>query len=414
MAQRPDASAVDSAYAARMQAPSSMLPASALNGIDPGSPPVAAAHGHDFRWLHEADAAYAAMEQLVATSRTTLDLEFYIFTRGEVTRRLVEAMAQAARRGVRVRVLLDAYGSGGQGDAWLEPLATAGVELRWFNPRRLLRYTCRDHRKLVVADGSQAIVGGFNVADEYAGDGITSGWRDLGLWLEGPVAGSLHASFTRLFEAAAMGRRDWLRLLRAVRHSHVSSGDVQLLLSGPGRPHSHMRSALYADLGHAARIDIMAGYFIPNGRIRRVLRRRARSDSVRVLAAGVTDVPLAQLASRSLYPMLLRAGARVYEYQPQVLHAKALLVDDVVYVGSANLDARSLQLNFELMLRIRDPELAAQLRARFEADLAHATPVQPAWVAQWGLARRLLQWLARQVVSRLDRWIALGALRRLL
>jgi len=414
MTQRPDTTLVDSAYAARMQAPPTTMPAPGMEGPVHASQPVVTAHGHGFRWLHEADTAYAAMEQLVAASRTSLDLEFYIFTRGEVTGRLVEAMAQAARRGVRVRVLLDAYGSGGQGDGWLEPLATAGAELRWFNPRRLLRYTCRDHRKLVVADGSQAIVGGFNVADEYAGDGITSGWRDLGLWLEGPVASALQASFARLFEAAALGRRDWLRLLRAVRHGHEARGDVQLLLGGPGRPHSHMRRVLYADLGRAARIDIMAGYFVPNGRIRRVLRRRARSDSVRVLAAGVTDVTLAQMAGRSLYPMLLRAGARVYEYQPQVLHAKALLVDDVVYVGSANLDARSLQLNFELMLRIRDPALAAQLRARFEADLAHSTPVQPAWVAQWGLARRLLQWLARQVVSRLDRWIALGALRRLL
>jgi cardiolipin synthase len=397
-----------------MEAPPTQMPAPGIEGPVPASPPVVTVPGHSFRWLHEADSAYAAMEQLVAASRTTLDVEFYIFTKGKVTARLIEAMAQASGRGVRVRVLLDAYGSGGQGAAWLEPLAQAGVELRWFNPRRLLRYTCRDHRKLVVADGSQAIVGGFNVADEYAGDGITRGWRDLGLWMEGPVAGALQASFDRLFEAAALGRRDWLRLLRAVRHSQVSSGDVQLLLGGPGRPHSHMRSALYADLGHATRIDIMAGYFVPNGRIRRVLRRRARSDSVRVLAAGPTDVPLAQLACRSLYPMLLRAGARVYEYQPQVLHAKALLVDDVVYVGSANLDARSLQLNFELMLRIREPVLAGQLRARFEADLAHATPVQPAWVAQWGLARRLLQWLARLVVSRLDRWLALGSLRRLM
>ncbi|MFM2287862.1 MAG: hypothetical protein RL684_1005, partial [Pseudomonadota bacterium] len=152
----------------------------------------------------------------------------------------------------------------------------------------------------------------------------------------------------------------------------------------------------------------------PTGRIRRALRRRARRGSVRVLAAGRTDVPIAQMAGRSLYPRLVRAGAQVWEYQPQVLHAKALLVDDVVYVGSANLDSRSLQLNFELMLRIRDAALAEQLRARFEADLLHAARVQPAWLARWSLAQRALQFLARLLVTRLDRWLALAALRRLL
>ena len=370
--------------------------------------------GHQFRWLHDADAAYAAMEQLIEASRGTLDIEFYIFAQGDVAERLVAAMARAARRGVRVRLLLDAFGSGEPGGAWLHPLAQAGGELRWFNPRRLLRYTCRDHRKLLVADGTQAILGGYNVADECAGDGITRGWRDLGLWLEGPVAGALRASFAALFDAAALGRRDWLRLLRAMRRRPRSTGAVQLLLSGPGRSQSQLRQALGADLRHAARIDIMAAYFVPTGRIRRALRRRARTGCVRVLAAGRTDVPLARLASRSLYPRLMRAGAQVWEYQPQVLHAKTLLVDDVVYVGSANLDSRSLQLNFELMLRIRDPQLAAQLRLRFEADLLHATRIERAWVAQWGFGQRALQFMARVLVARLDRWVALAALRRLL
>jgi len=369
---------------------------------------------HRFRWLHEADTAYAAMEQLIAASRETLDVEFYIFSRGVVAGRLIDSMARAAARGVHVRVLLDAFGSGAPGGAWLAPLAQAGVELRWFNPRRLLRYTCHDHRKLVVADGRQAILGGFNVADEYAGDGITHGWRDLALLVEGPVAAALQASFAGLFAAAALRHHDWLRLLRTARQRVPAAGDVQLLLSGPGRTQSQLRRALYADLRQAARIDILGAYFVPTGRIRRALRRRARGGALRVLTAGRSDVPLAQLASRSLYPMLLRAGAEIWEYQPQVMHAKALLVDDVIWVGSANLDARSLQLNFELMLRIREPELAAQLRTRFEADLVHAARVQPAWVAQWSLSRRALQFLARIVVTRLDRWLALGALRRLL
>ncbi|MFM2289971.1 MAG: hypothetical protein RL684_3114, partial [Pseudomonadota bacterium] len=224
-----------------------------------------AAPAHRFRWLHEATTAYAAMEQLIAGSRATLDVEFYIFAQGEVAQRLVDAMALAAARGVRVRLLLDAFGSGESGTAWLQPLVLSGVELRWFNPRRLLRYTCRDHRKLLVADGTQAILGGFNVADEYVGDGITAGWRDLGLWVEGPVAGALQASFAALFDAAALGRRDWLRLLRTLRRREPSGGAVQLLLSGPGRSQSQLRRALRADLGNAARIDIMAAYFVPTG-----------------------------------------------------------------------------------------------------------------------------------------------------
>jgi cardiolipin synthase len=159
----------------------------------------------------------------------------------------------------------------------------------------------------------------------------------------------------------------------------------------------------------------MAGYFVPPGRIRRALHRCAqRGGQVQLLLAGRSDVPVARYAAEHLYGTMMDGGAELYEYQPQVLHAKLILMDDIVYVGSSNLDRRSLDYNFELLLRLDWPELAEQGRALFAEALTHARAVPPGlWRAQRRWWQRLRSQFAYWLLTRIDPLLARRPLRSL-
>ena len=153
---------------------------------------------------------------------------------GVVTERLGEALRRAAVRGLRVRVLVDAFGSSSLPGQWVERLRAAGVDIRRFNARPLLRWSFRDHRKLLVCDEQIAIVGGFNVAPEYEGDGITRGWRDLGVRIEGPLVEDLARGFAVMFEASDLKRKQLRPLARYLRNQHVATDAASVITGGPG------------------------------------------------------------------------------------------------------------------------------------------------------------------------------------
>jgi cardiolipin synthase len=320
---------------------------------------------------------------------------------------------RAAVRGLRVRVLIDAFGSSSLPETWVEQLRAAGAGVRRFNPRPLLRWSFRDHRKLVVCDEQVALVGGFNVAPEYEGDGISRGWRDLGVVIEGPVVQDLARGFSALFAASNLERAQWRPLARFLRNQHVSLDSAAAIVGGPGGSQALLKRMLRADLKAAKRVDVAAAYFLPSRGLRRLLRRAARRGPVRVLLSENTDVPVARLASQHLYRGMLRSGVALWEYQPQVMHAKALVVDDVVYVGSANLDTRSLQLNFELLLRLPSPVLAAQLRARIDRDCELARQVPADWPRHRTALQRLLQGWSHFLLARVDPFVARSQFRHL-
>ena len=369
--------------------------------------------GHHFRWLHTGTAAYDAMVAVIEAAQRTVDVEFYTIALGIPADRIGEALQRAAKRGLRVRVLVDAFGSSGLPAAWSERLRATGAEVRRFNARPLLRWSFRDHRKLLVCDDQIAIVGGFNVAPEYDGDGITRGWRDLGLLIEGPLAEDLTRGFSALFEASNPERAQLRPLARFLRLQQVSMNSAAAIVGGPGGPQALLNRTLRADLRAAKRVDIAAAYFLPSRRLRHLLRQVARRGSVRVLLSGSSDVPVARLASQHLYRRMLRSGVALWEYQPQVMHAKALVVDDVVYVGSANLDTRSLQLNFELLVRLPSPLLASQLRARIDQDCALAREVPIDWPTHRTLLQRLLQRWSHFLLARVDPFVARNKFRHL-
>jgi cardiolipin synthase len=324
-----------------------------------------------FRWLRTGDEAFAEMLAAIGSARLVVKLESYIYDSSPIGMRFREALVAACQRGVNVRVLIDAFGSITLMDSFWEPLRQAGGQARWFNPLSLRRFGFRDHRKLLACDDRVAFVGGFNIAAAWEGDGVGRGWRDLGLQLHGPLVGDLSGSFDEMFARADFLHRRFTQWRRQNAKRHLFGGDGELLLSGPGRGRSTIKRALRHDLARARDVQIIAAYFLPPRRLRRALTHAARRGTrVQLILPGKSDVPLMQLAARSLYTRLLRAGVEIYEYQPQILHSKLVIIDDVVYSGSSNLDTRSLNINYELLLRLPKHDLAAEAREVFAADLS--------------------------------------------
>jgi cardiolipin synthase len=368
-----------------------------------------------FRWLRTGEAALAAMLSAIQASQESVRLETYLFHAGPLAERFREALVLAARRGANVRVLIDALGSHNLSADFWDPLKKAGGEFVWFNPLSLTRWSCRDHRKILVCDNARAFIGGFNIADEYQGDGVTRGWRDLGLEITGALTAELAESFDRFFARATVKQSPLLRLRRAA--NHVTTGqNWKLLLSAPGRRHSELKRTLAQDLSRARSVKITCAYFLPTWRLRRALQRvRRRGGRVQLILAGKSDVAIALLAGQRLYRGFLRAGVEIYEYQPQILHAKLFILDDIVYAGSANLDIRSLRINYELLVRIADSRVAGQARAIFDADLSHCARIDPAkWRKSRTFWKKLKEEWAYFVLARIDPYLAtrqLGTLR---
>jgi cardiolipin synthase len=293
------------------------------------------------------------------------------------------------------------------GDFW-KPLRNAGGEARTFNPLALNRISIRNHRKLLVCDERTAFIGGFNIAPEYEGDGVSRGWRDLGVRLEGPLAAQLVASFDEMFERADFQHKRFMRLRRFDAKKSIELPTEQILFSGPGRGFSPIARSLRQDLARARDVKIIVAYFLPSRRTRRDLARVVqRGGQVQLILAGKSDVLLSQLAGQSLYRRFLKRGVGIYEYQPQILHAKLMIVDDAVYVGSANLDQRSLQINYELMIRFGSKEIADEAREVFATNLQHCVRItREEWIRSRTLWRRLKQRLAFYLLARLDLYLA--------
>lgn len=344
----------------------------------------------------------------IDAARHSVRLEMYIFSHQEPGPSVRNALIAAARRGVQVQVMVDALGSYHLPDEFWTPLRDASGVVRVFNPISLKRLGIRNHRKLLVCDDTVAFVGGFNVAPEYVGDGVTRGWLDLGLRVQGVLAATLAAAFEDMFVLAGFQHKRFPRLRRTDARRTIERDQVQLLLSGPGRGRNPIQRALIKDLRHAHNVQIMVPYFLPSLNFRRAVNRVARrGGSVQLILPGKSDVALSQLAGQSVYRRLLKAGVTIFEYAPQILHAKLFLVDDVVYVGSSNLDPRSLSINYELMLRCQEPQLVKEARAFFEAARARCQVVR---LDEWRKGRsfwmRIKQRWAHFILTRVDPYIA--------
>jgi cardiolipin synthase len=360
-----------------------------------------------FKWLRTGDEVFPAMLAAIDAAQRSIRFETYIYAGDELGLRFRDALIKARQRGLRVQVLIDSFGSLGLSASFWEPLKAAGGEARWFNPMGLKRFGFRNHRKLLVCDEQVAFVGGFNIAKQFLGDGVKSGWCDLGLQLDSPLAAELAVSFDEMFDRADFRHRRFMRLRKAPGKRNVVARDGELLLSGPGRGRNPFKRRLRSDLARAREVQIIAAYFLPTWRLRRAVMAVAqRGGRVQLIVPSKSDVYLSLLACRSLYRRLLKAGVEIYEYQPQILHAKLIVIDQVVYAGSANLDPRSLYINYELMLRFQNRELAAEARALFMTDLTRSRNIElEAWRKSRTWWARLRQRWAYFILARVDPFV---------
>ena len=218
-----------------------------------------------------------------------------------------------------------------------------------------------------------------------------------------------------MFRAYDLQHRLLHRIRRPLRRTHPRHPRGPVLLGAPRLLRNPFGVSLRQALRGAKNVQLISGYFVPNFRLRRALRRVARrGGNVELILAGKSDVPIAQTAARALYGSLLRAGVKIYEYQPQILHAKLAIVDDVVFVGSANLDIRSFGINYEVMVRVEDACLAAEARAIFTADQTHSVQVTPEdWRTSRSWLTRLRGHWAVFFFTKIDPWLVRRALRGL-
>ncbi|MBX3249823.1 MAG: cardiolipin synthase [Myxococcales bacterium] len=346
--------------------------------------------------------AYAAMEEAIAAATHHVHLAFYIWDPDHSGTRFRDALVERARAGVEVRVLLDGLGAKATGRFW-RPLLDAGGRVERFNPLRISSFrprlvNFRSHRKIVVIDGAIGFTGGMNVADchtsERSGD---EAWRDTMARVRGPAVRGLQMVFLADWDFAAEERVGGAAYFRASAPSDEPS-TVQIVASGPDENFDAIHK-LYVGAIAAARerVCLTTPYFVPDEALLQALQIASfRGADVRVLVPKTGDIPLVAAAARSYYPELLQTGVRIFEYGPPVLHAKTLVVDEVLaVVGTANADPRSFRLNFEVVLAAWDARPCRALRSAFEADLARAEEVTLETVAGYGLGRRIVSAGAR-------------------
>ncbi len=353
--------------------------------------------GNALRLLESGADILAATRALIQGARGALAFEIYIWADDAVGRDLALLLREAHRRGVRIRGVVDGVGSWAA-RGLVQELKAEGLDLRIFHPPSLFNslrvWNRRNHRKLLLRDGEEAVVGSANWGLDYATDWNPLGFHDLGLQVRGPVVGDLQEDFERAWaRAGGVGEPVAVPAPPSIPEGWLRGVPVQVVSSlrwrGPAAFARHARLMLAE-----ARTEVLLlhAYFIPTrGVLRGLVRAARRGVAVTVLVPGHTDQPFVQAASRYVYGELMRAGVRIWERPTRMLHAKVAVVDGAwVSLGSANLDARSARFNLELNLHVHSPKLAQHVQALAQ-ELRHVSaPCDPdqwrqrPWWRRWG------------------------------
>jgi cardiolipin synthase len=338
----------------------------------------AAVDGNRVLLLENGDAAFPAMLEAIRGAQSSIHLETFIFSDDTIGKEFVEALAERASAGVKVRLLLDAVGSSDFGEANEKRIEEAGGKVEFVKKvklNKLRRVHLRTHRKVLIVDGRLAHTGGICIDDAWRGNGDDpKHWRETQIEVEGPVVRQMQVAFARAwFEVTGelLSERELFPPLQVAGTLVCQVADVT--------PEGFNRTArlLFLVALESARhqIDITNSYFVPDKETRRALERAARRGvKVRLLLPGrLTDSGPVRHAGRQYYDDLLEAGIEIHEFQPAQLHAKTLVADGRwASVGSTNLDRRSLAWNYESNLNIFDEGFAAEMEAMFERDLARS------------------------------------------
>jgi len=331
--------------------------------------------GNRLTVVADGPARLQALIELIDDAEESLRVLYYIWGDDETGRQVRDALVRAAKRGVKVWLLVDGFGSVASG--FFQPLMNAEARFCRFVPRWGRRYLLRNHQKLALADGRKAMIGGFNISDDYFGTIEAGAWRDLGITVEGPSAACLVEYFEAIFAWAETENATIRSLRRVLSQSSATQGPLHWLFGGPSRRLSPWGRSVKADMQRATRLDIIACYFAPSlGMMRRIFGIAQRGRA-RIVTPAKLDHQWAVGSARFLYRRLLKRGVEVYEYQPTKLHSKLIVIDEVVHIGSANFDMRSLYLNLEMMLRVDDPAFAAMMRGFVDSEIANSERITP-------------------------------------
>ncbi len=351
-------------------------------------------NGNQVRILVDGACFFPRMLECIASARKYIFLEMYLVESGEIADRFIDALSNAAIRGVSVYLLLDDFGARAlkQGDR--QRLCEAGVRLAFFNP---LQYgkgrvnLYRDHRKLLLADGEVAFTGGAGITDEFAPTRASEEyWHEIMVECRGPVVGDWQHSFSAVW-------RRWggAPLEHSSDRPLSRPGGLPARLSIIHPPYQEVKGSLTRRIRTARRrIWLVTAYFIPTRKIRRQLRWAAsRGVDVRVLVPGEkTDHPAVRRVGQRYYQWLLRNGVRIFEYQPRFVHAKVWLCDDWVSVGSTNLDRWTQHWNMEANQEVNDAAFAAQMAEILNEDFRRSVEID------------YTEWCGRPWYQRLREW----------
>jgi cardiolipin synthase len=339
--------------------------------------------GNKVRFILTGEEEFAELERQILSAKRSIHITTFILGRDATGRRIVELLARRAREGVKVRLLLDALGCFLSSRGFVEPIRKAGGEVGRFMPVMPFASrgsaNLRNHRKMSLFDGSTALVGGRNIAREYMGPTpYAKRWRDFGVLIEGPAAVVLGEVFTEDWSFVTRTPPEQTRADSQAGGAPVrGSCELQVVASGPDVPGDPLYEGIVAMIQNAERnIWIVTPYFIPDEVILRSLMVKARAGcAVTLIVPAHSNHPVTDFARRNFTRELTRAGGRLLQYNPGMLHAKAIVIDDrVALVGSPNCDLRSLFVNFEIGVFIHSEAEVAAIRAWIAELSLECTP----------------------------------------
>ncbi|MFH8800838.1 phosphatidylserine/phosphatidylglycerophosphate/cardiolipin synthase family protein [Streptomyces sp. NPDC017936] len=368
---------------------------------------VAATEGNELVPLRNGDEIFPAMLRAIRSARHTIDMMTFVYWRGQIARDFAAALAERARAGVRVRLLLDGFGAKQIERDLLALMDEAGVQVAWFRKPVWLspfKQNHRCHRKALVVDEHTAFTGGVGIAEEWCGDARNADeWRDTHVQVRGPAVDGIAAAFAQNWAEChdeLFDERD-----RFAEHRQPGSSVVQVVRGSASIGWQDMQTLIRVMLTSAEeRFRLATAYFAPDAYFVDLLCRTARRGvRVEILLPGPhTDQRACQLAGQHHYTRLLEAGVRIRQYQPTMMHAKIITVDSVAaLIGSTNFNRRSMDHDEEVMLAVLDEAFTAVLDRDYEADLERSVDID---LARWK-RRAVLQRAKEAAVTPIRRFL---------
>ena len=349
--------------------------------------------GNVLEVIESGEARLRAILGLIAGAQASIKMLFYMFNPDRVGEEVRDALVDAARRGVEVKLLIDGFGSAVRSD-FFTALDESGGKHCVFHPSYGRSYLVRNHQKLAIADDRIALIGGANIDDTYMMDHGSKRWRDLWLRIEGPKVEPASRYFESLYRWTTRKHSRLRTLRRLVAEYSEWRGPLQWKFTGPLSMRNSWWRTIGRDIRRGRSLDMIMAYFSPPGAMIRRIGRLSSRGRARILTAAKSDNNATIAAARNSYGRLLRRHVQMYEYQRSKLHTKLAIVDDIVHIGSSNFDFRSLYINCEVMLRIKDAAFADAMRKYAEGEIAESKWISPALHRERSTLWRRIKWAA--------------------